>query len=219
MCFFFLIVCNYYDRTILSNTYNVNHLWISEPVGNEDSRYQYILITSLYCVMFLHFIQDVKMLVSTALTVTLHVPQTVKTVRVTYKVEHVSHVNLDGVEWTVIQVRCVIVSLANSHFRIRYFFYFILTFRKALFKTKMYHFCITECEGWYGVNCSQQCSGHCRDDSVCNHVTGLCDNGCDAGWKEVKCDEGKTCNLPSTHKIIANVKRCRNLFFVQLKDT
>lgn len=141
------------------------------------------------------------MLVSTALTATLHVPQTVKTTRVKYKVEHASHVNLDGVEWTVIQVRFLIVSLANSHIRIRYYFYFILTFRKALFKTKLYHFCITECrEGWYGVNCSQQCSGHCKDDTPCNHVTGLCDNGCDAGWKELKCDEGKTCNLTSTKK-------------------
>lgn len=34
----------------------------------------------------------------------------------------------------------------------------------------------TECtNGWYGANCSQRCSGHCRDDTICNHVTGLCD--------------------------------------------
>lgn len=55
--------------------------------------------------MYLHFIQDVKMLVSTAVTVTLPVPRTVKTTRVTYKVELASHVNMDGVEKTVIQVR------------------------------------------------------------------------------------------------------------------
>lgn len=52
-----------------------------------------------------------------------------------------------------------------------------------------------ECEeGWFGVNCSQQCSGHCRDGSTCNHVTGLCDEGCNAGWTgyicEKECDDG-----------------------------
>lgn len=53
-------------------------------------------------------------------------------------------------------------------------------------------FCrITECgEGLYGVNCSQQCVGHCRDSSTCNHVTGQCDDGCDVGWRGSKCNEG-----------------------------
>lgn len=42
---------------------------------------------------------------------------------------------------------------------------------------------IIECtDGWYGLNCTGQCVGHCRDDSACNHMTGLCERGCDAGW-------------------------------------
>lgn len=45
-------------------------------------------------------------------------------------------------------------------------------------------------KGWYGVNCSQQCMGHCRDNTVCNHVTGHCDKGCDAGWTGIFCHTG-----------------------------
>uniref|UniRef100_A0A8W8NII6 Fucolectin tachylectin-4 pentraxin-1 domain-containing protein n=1 Tax=Magallana gigas TaxID=29159 RepID=A0A8W8NII6_MAGGI len=41
--------------------------------------------------------------------------------------------------------------------------------------------CNTKCkEGLYGDNCTQQCTGHCKDGAACNHVTGLCDGGCDA---------------------------------------
>lgn len=45
-------------------------------------------------------------------------------------------------------------------------------------------------KGWYGVNCSQQCEGHCRDNNTCNHVTGQCDRGCDAGWTGMMCNQG-----------------------------
>lgn len=45
-------------------------------------------------------------------------------------------------------------------------------------------------EGWYGDNCSQQCVGHCRDNSTCNHVTGQCDKGCAAGWTGIFCNKG-----------------------------
>lgn len=49
--------------------------------------------------------------------------------------------------------------------------------------------CDKKCkEGKYGLNCSQQCAGHCRDDANCNHVTGQCDGGCDAGWTGYVCD-------------------------------
>lgn len=49
-----------------------------------------------------------------------------------------------------------------------------------------------ECrEGWYSVDCSQQCAGHCRDGATCNHVTGLCDGGCDVGWTGYFCENGK----------------------------
>uniref|UniRef100_A0A8W8NR64 Receptor-type tyrosine-protein phosphatase T n=1 Tax=Magallana gigas TaxID=29159 RepID=A0A8W8NR64_MAGGI len=41
--------------------------------------------------------------------------------------------------------------------------------------------------GWYGKDCRQPCVGHCRDGITCNHVTGQCDKGCDAGWTGVLC--------------------------------
>lgn len=47
--------------------------------------------------------KDVIMLDSTAVTVTLLVPLTVKTARVTYKVERVSRANLDVLIYNVIQ--------------------------------------------------------------------------------------------------------------------
>lgn len=58
---------------------------------------------------------------------------------------------------------------------------------------------MTECrEGLHGINCSQQCVGRCRDGVTCNHVTGNCDGGCDAGWTGVLCNKGtfstQTCN-------------------------
>lgn len=53
------------------------------------------------------------------------------------------------------------------------------------------YFVGTECSiGWHGVNCSQQCQGHCINGTTCNHVTGLCDKGCDTGWTGVQCDKG-----------------------------
>lgn len=48
-----------------------------------------------------------------------------------------------------------------------------------------------ECkEGWFGENCSQQCSKHCRDDAFCNLVTGFCDKGCKKGWTGYMCEKG-----------------------------
>ena len=49
---------------------------------------------------------------------------------------------------------------------------------------------LLECnEGWYGFDCKLQCSGHCKDNAVCSHVSGLCDEGCVVGWKGNSCDK------------------------------
>lgn len=45
-------------------------------------------------------------------------------------------------------------------------------------------------EGWYGLNCSQKCVRNCKDGATCNHVTGLCDRGCAAGWTGILCNRG-----------------------------
>lgn len=44
--------------------------------------------------------------------------------------------------------------------------------------------------GWYGVNCSRPCVGYCKDGTTCNHVTGQCNGGCNAGWTAIFCDKG-----------------------------
>ena len=48
----------------------------------------------------------------------------------------------------------------------------------------------TECDGHtYGLECNQSC-GKCRGGVQCDHVTGSCPNGCDAGMYGEKCDLG-----------------------------
>ena len=50
----------------------------------------------------------------------------------------------------------------------------------------------TECDvGLYGANCEGFCSADCRKPGVCDKVTGQCEGGCQAGWKNAKCDQGK----------------------------
>lgn len=51
---------------------------------------------------------------------------------------------------------------------------------------------ITECkDGTYGHNCTNNCSGHCLNDSPCNKQTGYCNGGCDPGYTDGDCSEGK----------------------------
>lgn len=46
-------------------------------------------------------------------------------------------------------------------------------------------------DGLYGPDCKHHCSEHCRDNTVCDHVTGLCGMGCAAGWSGSLCNKGK----------------------------
>lgn len=54
----------------------------------------------------------------------------------------------------------------------------------------LWHLWIECGKGLYGENCSQTCSEHCKEGSTCNHVTGQCEVGCNAGWKGAMCDQG-----------------------------
>lgn len=64
------------------------------------------------------------------------------------------------------------------------FVFMVLLWSRALFYQ-------IECkEGWFGQNCSQLCSRHCRDDAFCNHMTGQCEKGCDFGWTGYICEKG-----------------------------
>jgi hypothetical protein len=48
---------------------------------------------------------------------------------------------------------------------------------------------LLECSrGQYGFNCKKTCS-NCKDQT-CSPVTGVCNDGCIAGWKSDKCNQG-----------------------------
>lgn len=50
---------------------------------------------------------------------------------------------------------------------------------------------IVECDGnKYGQDCRQTC-GNCTDGEQCDHVNGICKNGCDAGMMGDTCDQCK----------------------------
>lgn len=49
------------------------------------------------------------------------------------------------------------------------------------------YFLFVECaDGFYNKNCSGTC-GFCRNDEVCNKVTGYCINGCKSNYKDPFC--------------------------------
>ena len=55
-----------------------------------------------------------------------------------------------------------------------------------------FYFFYIECsEGFYGVNCLQNCSRACRIPGNCDRITGYCHGGCQRGWTGVRCEEGK----------------------------
>lgn len=69
--------------------------------------------------------------------------------------------------------------------------------------TLCYPYTIDCTKGWYGDSCRHQCSGHCRDGVACNHMTGRCDRGCEAGWTGATCENGKyaKCCMPTSSLI------------------
>lgn len=50
----------------------------------------------------------------------------------------------------------------------------------------MYFFFVECADGFYNKNCSGTC-GFCRNDEVCNKVTGYCINGCKSNYKDPFC--------------------------------
>lgn len=42
--------------------------------------------------------------------------------------------------------------------------------------------------GYYGTDCSERCSSRCINDGACDHVSGVCSDGCKDGYT------GKYCN-------------------------
>ena len=41
----------------------------------------------------------------------------------------------------------------------------------------------TGCQsGYFGDKCKLSCSGHCLNNSVCDHIDGSCSDGCESGY-------------------------------------
>lgn len=81
--------------------------------------HQLLKLLYLYyiCVNYFDFNQDVKMLVSTGVIVARHAPPIVRTTSVTYRVDRVLNVNLDGLEGIVTRVGVGIRSvLMRKHY-------------------------------------------------------------------------------------------------------
>lgn len=71
-------------------------------------------------------------------------------------------------------IKKILKILVKKHCMICYKWGFFLPFYKA---------CSV---GYYGLQCKSNCIGNCKDSTTCNHISGLCDNGCDYGWTGTK---------------------------------
>lgn len=60
-----------------------------------------------------------------------------------------------------------------------------------LFSSKHHTMSLTVCSnGTYGENCVSTC-GNCVNDTICDSVTGNCDQGCTDGYVEPLCASSK----------------------------
>lgn len=63
-----------------------------------------------------------------------------------------------------------------------------------------------ECQpGHYGLDCMDNCIGHCLNNQPCDHISGVCSSGCQDGYTGPLCTDGKKhffffCNILVTIK-------------------
>ena len=50
-------------------------------------------------------------------------------------------------------------------------------------------------DGYYGPDCAVRC-GNCKDNQVCDSITGWCDAGCSLGFRGLRCDQGDNIFVP-----------------------
>ena len=48
--------------------------------------------------------------------------------------------------------------------------------------------------GHYGLDCKDNCSGHCINNEPCDHVSGVCPSGCQDGYTGARCNNSKIKN-------------------------
>lgn len=52
-----------------------------------------------------------------------------------------------------------------------------------------------ECKSHYfGLDCKERCSSHCKNNEPCDHISGECPGGCQDGYMEEYCN---SCKKPS----------------------
>lgn len=61
--------------------------------------------------------------------------------------------------------------------------------------------------GYFGQNCTDKCNSSCKG---CNHITGVCDSGCQPGWIGDFCEQG---NLSYTKTMLLLLSAFNNLRF------
>lgn len=64
----------------------------------------------------------------------------------------------------------------------------------------------------FGLDCRERCSGHCKNNEPCDHVSGDCSNGCQDGYHGARCFNCK--KLIITTKVMC--KMLNRLFFSKL---
>lgn len=45
--------------------------------------------------------------------------------------------------------------------------------------------------GHYGLDCKDNCSGHCINNEPCDHINGVCPSGCKDGYTGARCTNSK----------------------------
>lgn len=56
----------------------------------------------------------------------------------------------------------------------------------------LFTFFSIDCElGYFGMGCKEVCSSHCLNNDPCDHVSGMCPNGCQDGYNGSNCQNSK----------------------------
>lgn len=71
--------------------------------------------------------------------------------------------------------------------------YFLII--KLILITFMTYYCFVlyvECTlGYFGFNCKESCSRHCKNKEPCDHISGVCRKGCQDGFIGAHCNTCK----------------------------
>lgn len=49
--------------------------------------------------------------------------------------------------------------------------------------------------GFYGKNCSEECSSNCNVVKECDKIIGVCNGGCKLGWIGIICNDSMYCKI------------------------